>query len=73
MISINANIGLLNPVDLSALPDEKTALAIRHLNLFYGNTQALFDINMRIPKGKVTAFIGRRAAVNPPCCAVSTV
>ncbi|SKA58382.1 phosphate ABC transporter ATP-binding protein PstB [Enterovibrio nigricans] len=67
MISINANIGLPGPVDLSSLPDEQTALVIRNLNLHYGNTQALFDINMRIPKGKVTAFIG------PSGCGKSTL
>ncbi|MBE1277730.1 phosphate ABC transporter ATP-binding protein PstB [Enterovibrio baiacu] len=67
MISINANIGLPGPVDLSSLPDEQTALVIKHLNLHYGNTQALFDINMRIPKGKVTAFIG------PSGCGKSTL
>lgn len=67
MISINANIGLPGPVDLSSLPDEQTALVIRNLNLYYSNTQALFDINMRIPKGKVTAFIG------PSGCGKSTL
>ncbi|MCC4800421.1 phosphate ABC transporter ATP-binding protein PstB [Enterovibrio norvegicus] len=67
MISINANIGLPGPVDLSSLPDEQTALVIKNLNLHYGNTQALFDINMRIPKGKVTAFIG------PSGCGKSTL
>lgn len=36
------------------------------LNFFYGTVQALFDINMKIPKQKVTAFIG------PSGCGKST-
>ncbi|WP_028024591.1 phosphate ABC transporter ATP-binding protein PstB [Enterovibrio calviensis] len=67
MISINANIGLPGPIDLSSISDEQTALVIQNLDLYYGNTQALFDINMRVPKGKVTAFIG------PSGCGKSTL
>ncbi|OBU16517.1 phosphate ABC transporter ATP-binding protein [Photobacterium aquimaris] len=59
--------GLFAPLDLSLLPDEKTALSIEGLNLHYGQTQALFDINMRIAKGQVTAFIG------PSGCGKSTL
>lgn len=36
------------------------------LNLFYGKSQALFDINIKIPEKKVTAFIG------PSGCGKST-
>lgn len=69
MFSVNTGIGLFEPVDLASLPDEKTALAIKNLNLYYsgGKTQALYDINMRIPKGQVTAFIG------PSGCGKSTL
>ncbi|SMY38553.1 phosphate ABC transporter ATP-binding protein PstB [Photobacterium andalusiense] len=59
--------GLFAPLDLSLLADEKTALSIEGLNLHYGQTQALFDINMRIAKGQVTAFIG------PSGCGKSTL
>jgi phosphate transport system ATP-binding protein len=38
----------------------------RQLNFFYDNTQALFDVTMRIPKGQVTALIG------PSGCGKST-
>nr|WP_245952998.1 phosphate ABC transporter ATP-binding protein PstB [Paraperlucidibaca baekdonensis] len=42
-------------------------LETRHLNLFYGNKQALHDINMQVPKKRVTAFIG------PSGCGKSTL
>lgn len=67
MISIQSHIKSSRPVDLSSLPEDKTALIIRNLDLFYGENQVLFDINMRIPKGKVTAFIG------PSGCGKSTL
>lgn len=67
MISINGNIGSPHCVDLCSLADEQTAVVIRDLNLYYGENQVLFDINMRIPKGKVTAFIG------PSGCGKSTL
>jgi phosphate transport system ATP-binding protein len=43
------------------------ALDIRDFNLWYGKTQALFDINMEIQKGEVTALIG------PSGCGKSTL
>ncbi|TDR31644.1 phosphate ABC transporter ATP-binding protein PstB [Hydromonas duriensis] len=42
-------------------------LAVNHLNFFYGNFKALKDINLTIPKNKVTAFIG------PSGCGKSTL
>ncbi|MCC6008564.1 MAG: phosphate ABC transporter ATP-binding protein [Rhodobacteraceae bacterium] len=47
--------------------DEGSALDIRNFNLWYGKTQALFDINMEIQKGEVTALIG------PSGCGKSTL
>ena len=67
MYSASPSIGLFEPVDLSSLPDEQTALSIEGLNLHYSKTQALYNINMRIPKGQVTAFIG------PSGCGKSTL
>lgn len=58
MFSNNPTLGLLQPEDLTSLPEEKTALSIEGLDLHYGSYQALFNINMRVAKGKVTAFIG---------------
>lgn len=47
--------------DLDAVIDVDT------FNLYYSNTRALFDINMAIPRGKVTALIG------PSGCGKSTL
>lgn len=43
------------------------ALDIRNFNLWYGKSQALYDINMEIQKGEVTALIG------PSGCGKSTL
>ncbi|WP_305910042.1 phosphate ABC transporter ATP-binding protein PstB [Methylomarinum sp. Ch1-1] len=45
----------------------ETCLAVENLNLFYGEKQALYDINMEIPRKKVTAYIG------PSGCGKSTL
>jgi phosphate transport system ATP-binding protein len=42
-------------------------LAVKDLNLFYGDKQALRDINLSIPRQRVTAFIG------PSGCGKSTL
>ena len=42
-------------------------MEIQDLNLFYGDKQALFDISMKIPQKRVTAFIG------PSGCGKSTL
>jgi phosphate transport system ATP-binding protein len=52
---------------LTHLSIKKTALEIKNLDLYYGDKQALFDVSMKIPKGKVTAFIG------PSGCGKSTL
>jgi phosphate transport system ATP-binding protein len=44
-----------------------TSLDIKDFNLWYGKAQALFDINMSIQKGMVTALIG------PSGCGKSTL
>lgn len=51
-------------IDLDSL---ETCLQVKDLSLYYGEKQALFDINMAIPKQKVTAFIG------PSGCGKSTL
>jgi phosphate transport system ATP-binding protein len=54
-------------LDLENLMPEQTALEIKNLDSFYGEKQALSNINMKIPKGQVTAFIG------PSGCGKSTL
>ncbi|AZZ96999.1 MULTISPECIES: phosphate ABC transporter ATP-binding protein PstB [Pseudoalteromonas] len=54
-------------LDLENLSPELTALEIKNLDLYYGDKQALSDINMLIPRGQVTAFIG------PSGCGKSTL
>lgn len=36
----------------------KTKISVQDLNLFYGNFQALYNVNLEIPANMVTAFIG---------------
>jgi phosphate transport system ATP-binding protein len=45
---------------------EETKFSVKDLNLFYGNFQALKNINMELYKGRITAFIG------PSGCGKST-
>ncbi|WP_236621368.1 phosphate ABC transporter ATP-binding protein PstB [Rhodopirellula sallentina] len=47
--------------------DESAILEIKDFCLWYGAKQALFDVSMRIPAGKVTALIG------PSGCGKSTL
>ena len=49
------------------LSDEKIKLQVNDLRLFYGNSEALKNINMQIPEKRVTAFIG------PSGCGKSTL
>ncbi|MCF2827407.1 MULTISPECIES: phosphate ABC transporter ATP-binding protein PstB [unclassified Pseudoalteromonas] len=56
-----------NKLDLANLSPELTALEIKNLDLYYGDKQALSNVNMLIPKGQVTAFIG------PSGCGKSTL
>lgn len=46
---------------------EKICIEARDLNLYYGDVQALKNVNLRIPKNRVTAFIG------PSGCGKSTL
>src|SRR3990167_3890177 len=49
------------------MEDEEIALHVEHLDLFYAQKQALFGINLQIPRKAVTAFIG------PSGCGKSTL
>lgn len=45
----------------------ETCLKVNNLNLYYGEKQALFNVNMEMPRKKVTAYIG------PSGCGKSTL
>jgi len=53
----------LSPEDLSTKPPK---VSVRNLDFYYGDNQVLFDNNLDIADGKVTAFIG------PSGCGKST-
>jgi phosphate transport system ATP-binding protein len=42
----------------AAAAAQPTRIRIEHINAFYGQKQALFDVNLEIPDNSVTAFIG---------------
>ena len=46
---------------------EDTKIEVKDLNFYYGNFHAIKNVNMRIPRNKVTAFIG------PSGCGKSTL
>ncbi|NIA18611.1 MAG: phosphate ABC transporter ATP-binding protein, partial [Simkaniaceae bacterium] len=46
--------------------NDTVKLEAKHLDFYYGETQALFDINLQIPENRVTALIG------PSGCGKST-
>jgi phosphate transport system ATP-binding protein len=66
----------MNKIDISSIhrgkkinnfDDETITLKVKKLNLFYGEKQALNNINMQIPQRRVTAYIG------PSGCGKSTL
>jgi phosphate transport system ATP-binding protein len=66
----------MNNIDISSInrgqkvnnfDDETITLEVKNLNLFYGDKQALNNINMQIPQKRVTAYIG------PSGCGKSTL
>ncbi|MDO9106351.1 MAG: phosphate ABC transporter ATP-binding protein PstB [Methylovulum sp.] len=63
--AIDMNSVLNNRV--SREESNEISIKVENLNLFYGTKQALHDINMDIPKKKVTAYIG------PSGCGKSTL
>jgi phosphate transport system ATP-binding protein len=57
----------VEPAIHDSLNSEQCVLDIKDFNLWYGDKQALFDINMPVSAGKVTALIG------PSGCGKSTL
>ncbi len=58
---------LIDRHDKLNLDTESICIEVRDFNLYYGDKQALKDINFRIPEKRVTAFIG------PSGCGKSTL
>jgi phosphate transport system ATP-binding protein len=56
-----------DPASLPPLTNEEIVLEVRDFNLWYGAKQALFDVKLKFPRGKVTALIG------PSGCGKSTL
>ncbi len=50
-----------------SLDNEKIAIEVKNWNLYYGDKQALMNVNMQVPENRVTAFIG------PSGCGKSTL
>ncbi len=67
MFSFDDALSLQAPLDVNNLTPQQTAITIDNLNLYYRQSQVLFDISMKIPRGHVTAFIG------PSGCGKSTL
>jgi len=57
----------MNAIHSAPLPAAKTVIDIDDLDFFYGTTQALHDISLKIDANRVTAFIG------PSGCGKSTL
>ena len=53
--------------EVRELGTEQVSVSVEHLDLYYGQAQALYDVSMVIPKHRVTAFIG------PSGCGKSTL
>ncbi|MCQ8179822.1 phosphate ABC transporter ATP-binding protein PstB [Methylomonas sp. SURF-1] len=61
------DISALNRDDRSLSEKPETCIKVENLNLFYGQKQALHNVNMEMPRKKVTAYIG------PSGCGKSTL
>jgi len=62
-------LGKSAALDVSSPPSEEDsyALEVRDLNVYYGSFRAVKNINLKLPKRKITAFIG------PSGCGKSTL
>jgi len=61
------DVSVLGDMKERSLAEETIAMDIKDVDLFYGDKQALFNVNMVIPEKRVTAFIG------PSGCGKSTL
>ena len=56
-----------DPSPAGAFKDLKATITLSDVNFFYGDAQALFKVNIEVPRNRVTAFIG------PSGCGKSTL
>jgi phosphate transport system ATP-binding protein len=56
-----------DPSPVGAVKDLKATITLSDVNFFYGDAQALFKVNIEVPRNRVTAFIG------PSGCGKSTL
>jgi phosphate transport system ATP-binding protein len=62
------SLGAREPADTATPTDgTESVIEVKRLNLYYATTRALNDVNMRVPRRQVTAFIG------PSGCGKSTL
>ena len=67
MSEAKMNIALDRSNKVLSLENEKIAIEVKNWNLYYGDKQALSNVNMLVPENRVTAFIG------PSGCGKSTL
>lgn len=68
-MTINTQVSdqILKRRKATSIENEEICLQCKNFSLFYGQKQALFNVNMNIPTNRVTAFIG------PSGCGKSTL
>lgn len=66
-ISHAIDINALNREERAATGEIETCIKVENLDLFYGQKQALHNVNMEMPRKRVTAYIG------PSGCGKSTL
>nr|WP_116472636.1 phosphate ABC transporter ATP-binding protein PstB [Zobellella maritima] len=67
MINVSPTMNQDSMLNVNSLAADQVALEVKDLSLYYGEKQALFNVDMKIAKGQVTAFIG------PSGCGKSTL
>jgi phosphate transport system ATP-binding protein len=60
------HVPAVTPAPSEHKPAGRTKISVKHLNFYYGSSQALHDINIEIPEKQITALIG------PSGCGKST-
>jgi phosphate transport system ATP-binding protein len=64
---VSKPVVFIKPNEQQLSPDEKTAIELENFSAWYGDFQALTDLELHVPEKRVTAFIG------PSGCGKSTL